>query len=347
MLCRTRLRRSLRWGLRDGSFRPAVDSGVTPEDAGLVAVAERPGLPHEVVRTTRLVLSGRSPGHVRLRMLAASINPSDLITIRGTYSRTKFPFCPGFEGVGEVVDADLEGPVRPGQRVIVLRAAGAWSSVRDAPVGACVTVPSDISDVQAATAFINPLTALAGIDRLVLDGRPVVVTAASSSIADHFAALLRRHGAPVVGLVRSRRSHVRRPKLWDALVSSDDVGWERRLALSAGGAQYVLDAVGGDITARVVRAVSTGPTKVISYGLLSERPIDVGGLPRGTEISHLHLRELVHNAPRADVQRLFERSFEGIRTGAIATDVAAAYPLADLGRALEWNAGNSGKVLLH
>lgn len=52
----------------------------------------------------RLLLSERLPGYVRLRMLAASINPSDVITIRGTYSRTKLPFRPGFEGVGEVVE---------------------------------------------------------------------------------------------------------------------------------------------------------------------------------------------------------------------------------------------------
>lgn len=165
---------------------------------GLGAVAERPGSAHDVVRTEWFKLSARPVGLVRLRMLVASINPSDLITIRGTYSRTEFPFRPGFEGVGEVVDADPGGAVQTGQRVIALRSAGAWSSVRDVAVDDCVIVPPDISDLQAATAFINPLTALAGVDRLALDGRPVVITAASSAIADHFAALLRLRGNPVV-----------------------------------------------------------------------------------------------------------------------------------------------------
>lgn len=279
-------------------------------------------------------------------MLAASINPSDLITIRGTYSRTGFPFRPGFEGVGEVVDADPGGAVRSGQRVIALRSAGAWSSVRDVAAGDCVIVPPDISDLQATTAFINPLTALVGIDRLALDGRPVVITAASSVIADHFAALLRSRGNPVVGLIRSRSSHVRRPSLWDALVSSDDVGWEQQLARSAGGARFVLDALGGEIAGRVARAVSTGSTHVVSYGLLSGKTIDCRGLPQGVEVSNLHLRGIVHNASRAEVLRLFARSFEGIRAGVIATDIAAVYALADIGGALAWNAANSGKVLL-
>lgn len=299
-----------------------------------------------MVQVQRVALSARLPGYVRLRMLAASINPSDLITIRGTYSRTGFPFRPGFEGVGEVVDADPGGVVRPGQRVIALRSAGAWSTVRDVAVDDCVIVPPDITDLQATTAFINPLTALVGVDRLAWDGRPVVVTAASSAIADHFAALLRSRGNSVIGLIRSRSSRVRRPSLWDAVVSSDDVGWEQQLARFAGGARFVLDAVGGEIAGRVVRAVFTGSTHIVSYGLLSGQMIDCRGLPQGVEISNLHLREIVHNASRAEVLRLFARSFEGIRAGVIATDVAAVYPLADIGGALAWNSANSGKVLL-
>lgn len=203
---------------------------MTARKFGLGAVAERPGPAHDVVRAEWFKLAARPVGLVRLRMLAASINPSDLITIRGTYSRTEFPFRPGFEGVGEVVDADAGGAVQTGQRVIALRSAGAWSNVRDVVADDCVIVPPDISDLQAATAFINPLTALTGVDRLALDGRPVVITAASSAIADHFAALLRSRGNPVVGLIRSRNSRVRRPSLWDALVSSDAVGWERQLS---------------------------------------------------------------------------------------------------------------------
>lgn len=319
---------------------------MTGEDVALVAVANSPGPAHDVVGTHRVVLPARPPGHARLRMLAAPINPSDLITIRGTYSRTEFPFRPGFEGVGEVVAADRDGPVQPGERVIVLRAAGAWSSLRDVPAGDCVIVPPDISAVQAATAFVNPLTALTAIDRLGVDGRPVVITAASSAIADHFAALLRAWGNPVVGVVRSRSSRVRRPNEWNALVCSEDRGWQRELASAAAGARHVLDAVGGEVAGRVIRAVASGVTQVISYGLLSGRMIDARGLPPGTEISTLHLREVIHRAPRAEVRRLFARSFEGIRAGVIATDVAAVHALADIEQALAWNAANSGKVLL-
>lgn len=105
----------------------------------------------------------------------------------------------------------------------------------------------------------------------------------------------------------------------------------------------MLDAVGGEIAGRVARAVSTGSTHVVSYGLLSGQMIDYRGLPQGVEVSNLHLRGIVHNASRAAVLRLFARSFEGLRAGVIATDIDAVYPLADIGGALAWNAANSGK----
>lgn len=91
------------------------------------------------------------------------------------------------------------------------------------------------------------------------------------------------------------------------------------------------------------RAVSTGSTHVVSYGLLSGLTIDPRGLPHGIEVSNLHLRGVIHDASRSKVLRLFARSFEGIRAGVIATDIAAAYSLTDIGRALAWNAANSGK----
>lgn len=74
--------------------------------------------------------------------------------------------------------------------------------------------------------------------------------------------------------------------------------------------------------------------------------IDYCGLPQGVEISNLHLRGIVHNASRDEILGLFARSFEGIRTGVIATDIAAVYSFADIAGALAWNAANSGKVLL-
>src|SRR4051794_33719840 len=70
------------------------------------------------------------PGQVRVRILASPINPSDLMTVRGTYGRLPaLPATPGYEGVGVI---DAAGPgllawvrgLKPGRRVAVLNAGG-------------------------------------------------------------------------------------------------------------------------------------------------------------------------------------------------------------------------------
>lgn len=86
------------------------------------------GPPEEVVLAEPYEPEPPGPGQVKIRMLMASINPSDLVTISGAYrSRTTLPFVPGFEGVG-IVES-----VGPGvqqsllrQRVLPLGSSGAW-----------------------------------------------------------------------------------------------------------------------------------------------------------------------------------------------------------------------------
>ena len=66
-------------------------------------VFERFGDPAEVLQVRELPTPEPRPGQVRVRMRAAPINPSDLLSIRGEYGRRpKLPATPGFEGAGLV-----------------------------------------------------------------------------------------------------------------------------------------------------------------------------------------------------------------------------------------------------
>ena len=68
------------------------------------AVCESWGDPEQVLQV-RDVPPPAAPkaGEVRVRMLASPINPSDRMTVRGTYGRRPpLPCVPGFEGVGVV-----------------------------------------------------------------------------------------------------------------------------------------------------------------------------------------------------------------------------------------------------
>lgn len=118
------------------------------------------GRPSEVLKVTHLEMPHPSGDEVLVKMLKASVNPSDLLTIRGTYaSRTQLPKIAGFEGVGivqEVGDPDNDNLI--GKRVLALKGRGTWQEYNIIPACEAVLVPEEISNNLAAGLYINPLT---------------------------------------------------------------------------------------------------------------------------------------------------------------------------------------------
>ncbi|GAA3276422.1 hypothetical protein GCM10020258_56740 [Sphingomonas yabuuchiae] len=131
-------------------------------------IAHRFGIPMEVLACEPL---GRPPvayGEVLVRMTATPINPSDLIPVAGAYAaRTSLPFVPGYEGTGTIEEVgDNVDPGLIGRRVLPLGSAGCWQTLKVLPADWCILVPDDVDDDEAATAYINPLTALLMVRRM-------------------------------------------------------------------------------------------------------------------------------------------------------------------------------------
>ena len=146
------------------------------------------GTPEAVLRMERHALSPLLPGKLRVRMLAAPINPSDLIPMTGAYRhRVVPPLVAGYEGVGRVIAAP-DFPDWVGRRVLPLRASGTWQTVLDCTPDWLVPVPDEIDDVTAARAYINPLAALLMLQRFPVAGRRIVLSAARSGCARLLAA---------------------------------------------------------------------------------------------------------------------------------------------------------------
>ncbi|MFC5931549.1 zinc-dependent alcohol dehydrogenase family protein [Cryobacterium melibiosiphilum] len=308
------------------------------------AVAVRAGKIQDVVELRESILVARAPGTVRLRMLASTINPSDVVTVAGAYpSRTTFPFIAGFEGVGEVIDADHGAAVKLGSQVIPLRSAGCWAELRDIAENDCVIVPDSLSPEQACFAFINPMTALGLIERHIRNSRPVVVTAAASAIADHIAAVLHSRGVPVIGVVRGPRP-VRRPHLWNAVIDTGQTAWRNELQLATKDCDIIFDAIGGPAAVAIANVVVA--PNLVSYGLLSGWPIQSKLLPSATLLNYFHLRADVHSNSKSTLEGRFERVFDLVQAGVLTTHVAKRFPFRDIRKALEWNANHPGKVML-
>src|SRR6516162_6555741 len=137
-------------------------------------IFDRFGDPGDVLQVREVPRPEPGPGQVRVRMVASPVNPSDLLTVRGTYGRRpSLPATPGFEGVG-VVEAAGPGLLRhlrrlvPGRRVAVLNGQGGnWQDAVVVPATQLVPLADDLPDDQAATFFVNPATVLIMVRRVL------------------------------------------------------------------------------------------------------------------------------------------------------------------------------------
>jgi NADPH:quinone reductase-like Zn-dependent oxidoreductase len=129
---------------------------------------QSPGDPLEVLSCSEVEIPQPGAGQVLLRMRLATINPSDLLQVRGLYGRkAELPATAGLEGLG-VVDALGPGVngVERGQRVAPLTAQGTWADYLVVPSETLVTVPDGLADESAAQIAVNPLTAWILADEL-------------------------------------------------------------------------------------------------------------------------------------------------------------------------------------
>ena len=246
------------------------------------------GRPLDVLRLETTDVPPRGPDQLRVRMLYAPVNPSDLIPISGAYShRITLPAVAGYEGVGRVIEAPREYADLIGKRVLPLRGDGTWQTLLDCDPALAVPVPDSVSDAVAARAYINPLAALTMLATWPVKGQRVLLTGAGSNCAEYLGAWAYRHGASeVMGIYRSESRVARLERLGITPVSIQDMPRVSRLAR---GADVVFDALGGPVAANIWQCMAPGTT-FIAYGLLTGQPIRVDAKPQAL-YRKFHLRE--------------------------------------------------------
>src|SRR5579883_2502903 len=92
------------------------------------------------------------PGTVRVAVHAAGVNFGDTLMIEGKYQeKPPFPFVPGFEIAGTVLEAAPEvTTLRPGDRVMGTSDNGGYADEAVVPEGNLVTLPDGMDFAVAA-----------------------------------------------------------------------------------------------------------------------------------------------------------------------------------------------------
>ena len=245
------------------------------------------GEPAEVLRVEELETPVPEPGQVRVRMLASPVNPSDVMTIRGTYGRRpSLPFTPGYEGVGVVEESGggLLGALRRNKRVVVLNSiTGNWAEQAVVPAKQVIPLPASLSVEQAATFFINPVTAYVMVQRVlqIPPGGWLLQTAAGSQLGRMVIRLGRRLGFKTINIVRRDEQIEELVQLGGDHVLSfrvDEQSGEELLQLvdditGGGGVSSAIDPVGGPLGSAVLGCLGRRG-RMLCYGTLDERPLE-------------------------------------------------------------------------
>jgi NADPH:quinone reductase len=347
------------------------------KSAWIDAFSDDPGS----VEVRDLAVPKPGPGQVRVRMHMAPVNPSDFNYIDGIYARSfarmiwnrgaerpverpgagLFPAPPyslGVEGVGVVEESGggFLGKRLLGKRVAVVSGPpnGTWQEHTLIDARRAFPVPRSLSDAQACSFFVNPLTALVLV-RYVLQvprGAVLLQTAAGSALSQMVRNLARADGFRVIDVVRSR-SGASRLKQGDSkhvVALEDEDLLEAVHRIAPGGVEFALDCVGGVTGSEVLRTLAPGG-RMVCYGTLSREPISLP--PRDimmpmTSIEGFYLAAYL--AERTLLQRiaLVRKTAKLIESGVLGTPVEQTYRLDDLHAALEHarRPGRTGKILL-
>ena len=165
------------------------------------------------------------------------IRPGLMAALKG---RVDQPLSAGNEGAGIVVRAGEKATALIGKTVGV--AGGSmYSQYRCAPASSCLVMDEGITSTEAASSFVNPLTALAFVETMKMENHAALVnTAAASNLGQMLVKICKDDGIPLVNIVRKP---------------------EQVKILKDLGAEYICDTSQSDFMKDLVEAlISTGAT---------------------------------------------------------------------------------------
>ena len=315
------------------------------------------GSPTDVVELAEVDSADPGPAQLAVEIEAATINPSDLMLIRGIYGvRPELPAPLGAEGVGRVV-AVGEGvdTARIGERVLVVPTLeqATWRERTIVDERNAVSVDADGDPLQLAMLGINPITAhslLHGYVKLA-PGAWVAQTGASSATAGYVLALAKHAGLRTLNVVRRPESA---QSLLDAgadvvLVEGDDLAGQAADAIGDAPLELIIDGVAGEPVAQLASLLKIGG-QIVSYTARDRQPMSISILEiifRGLSVHGYWLNLWLATTPRETVAQTYRELAALVADGILAAPVEATYALADYREAIAHAVGNDrkGKVL--
>jgi NADPH:quinone reductase-like Zn-dependent oxidoreductase len=236
------------------------------------------------------------PDEVIVRVEATPLNPSDLgllfgpadmrtATMSGTAERpvisAQIPenlmqlatprlgkaMPVGNEGAGVVVAAGSSDAAQALMgKTVGMAGGGMYAQYRCLKVSMCMDLPEGTTAAQAASCFVNPLTALGMVETMRTEGHTALVhTAAASNLGQMLNRLCIEEGIDLVNIVRKPEQEALLRDLGAETIcnsTADTFDNDLTEALVKTGATIAFDAIGGgDLASRILKCMEVAATQ--------------------------------------------------------------------------------------
>lgn len=311
--------------------------------------------PPEVVLVQDLPSPPLEPGKVRVRVGAAAVNFPDVLLVANEYQvSVPAPFIPGseFAGVVEAIGSGVTG-LGVGDRVSGTGLYGAFAEEVTVSVEATNRIPDGVDDRCAAAFGVAYRTAYHVLRSVaeVRHGDDLVVLGAGGGVGLAAVQIGVRLGATVTA-VASTTEKLDVASSYGAKNVINHRSADLRAALRdilPGGADVVVDPVGGDLSEPALRALHWGGRFVtIGYasGVIPRIPLNLV-LLKGIRVLGFQFSEFAQRAPE-ERRRNDTELFDLLAAGRIRPHIGASFQFDDVATALRHVAEGRaiGKVVL-
>jgi NADPH:quinone reductase len=284
------------------------------------------------------------PNEVRIRVRACGVNFADTLMIAGKYQvKPEFPFTPGLEAAGEVVEIGTGvNHLAIGQRALaVLRFGGGYAEEIAINADAVVPIPDSMDFVTAAAfpvAYGTSHFALTHRGHLKA-GETLLVLGAAGGVGLTAVEIGKQLGARVIAAAGSpEKLAVAREHGADELIDYQCESIRDRVCDLTGGlgADVVYDPVGGDVFDQALRAVNW-EARMLVIGFAAGR---IQSVPANLIlVKNISVIGVVWGAQAARDPVLISRNLAKLlrwwEAGRLKPLVARTFPLAEAGAAME------------
>ncbi len=320
-------------------------------------IFEETGRAIDVLKVREAPVPEPKPDEVQIAVKARNINPSDLMFIKGRYGvKPDLPSSAGFEAAGIVSKADAEGRFPVGTKVMFTAQGtnmGTWREYITLSAKQVFPMPEGMSFEVACQAFVNPVTAVAMVNRSGLKaGEWLMVTAGASAFGKFAIQVAKNKGINVVCTVRHDEQKTHLTDLGAQLVVNTEKE-ELKQAISEvipDGVSAVFDAVGGELGSKALGCLRQFG-KMYVFGMLSMQnmPLNTGLMIfKEVTIEGFWLSSLLKRISNEERVKLYKETEGFLMRDDARAEVAEKFPLTEVKAAIEaYNKpGRNGKILL-